>query len=770
MSVITQQLLPNSQEQGQGSPQQKPGQQPRREKKTFLLDMPITKRLALGLFVPLLLAALAFTRVGILSQQLLSHEASYYQLLVGGSATLRSASSTLQLLHTNVQVLVSDGLKPQPTPGTIIEDSALVNLLSTRLDATIQQYLQQDMLDHYSELSSLFSTAGHGDQVQQQLQLTGQVGIVWQQYLNAQLSVSRAVNIKEYLQASYTEILQVEPAYTNLTDALTHLSQFTDGLAPSIQDALTIEENTLLFDAALAAASILLGIGIVAYLVFSTVVRRLGRTRRVIQAIEGGQMDMRLSTVGRDEITSTCVAVNGMLDTIVGLLEETRQQRDELANAEEFKRLHRELQDKNQELKEANERLAALATTDPLTGLANHRTMLNRIEEEMSRSRRTNDACALLFIDLDHFKRINDTWGHRAGDAVLCEVSRRLSSNLRREDFVGRYGGEEFAALLVNTGLDEAKMVGERLRKALAEAPCVWQPDDSQALLSIPITGSIGVAVFDDHEQTCSALIEAADEAMYNAKHSGRNRVCCAGEVDLLVHDVLADEEFTPDRAALQALVAAIQAFDQDTSLHAVRIMQLAEETAGMLGCSEEEQHLLRLAALMHDVGKIGVPQEILNKPGPLTEDEWNVMRRHPGIGRQILGQAGGQCALLSHIVVAHHERWDGEGYPYGLAGEAIPLGARILSVVDSYDAMISDRPYRVALSSSEAIEELRRCVGSQFDPQVVTAFLHILENPHQHIAEGHLGRVALGLSGETDMPIDISTVAGGSNEGLVGV
>jgi HD-GYP domain-containing protein (c-di-GMP phosphodiesterase class II) len=185
-----------------------------------------------------------------------------------------------------------------------------------------------------------------------------------------------------------------------------------------------------------------------------------------------------------------------------------------------------------------------------------------------------------------------------------------------------------------------------------------------------------------------------------------------------------------------QALLATINAFDQNIGEHAIRIMQMAEATGTILGCSEEELHLLRLAALMHDVGKIGIPQEILQKPGPLTGEEWEIIRRHPGIGRQILLQAGGQFALLSHIVVAHHERWDGAGYPYGLAGEAIPLSARILAVVDSYDAMTSDRPYRPALSHESAVEELQRCAGTQFDPQVVKAFLLALEKQERVVQQ----------------------------------
>jgi diguanylate cyclase (GGDEF)-like protein/putative nucleotidyltransferase with HDIG domain len=418
-----------------------------------------------------------------------------------------------------------------------------------------------------------------------------------------------------------------------------------------------------------------------------------------------------------------------MLDQIVGLLDETTRQRDALASAEELKRLHEELQAQHEALNKANERLAALATTDPLTGLPNHRAVMNRIEEELARARRTEQLFALLFLDVDHFKRINDTWGHRAGDAVLCEVGRRLKQGTRVEDFAGRYGGEEFAIVLTNTdNVKDARKVAERLRESLADAPCVWENEENNTSVSIPVTASFGVAVLREHATMGEALLEAADSAMYEAKHNGRNRVCVAGEEMEVVQQLVGGQQGN-DGIALRALAAVANAHDRETGAHARRVVLLAEETARELGCTTEEQYLIRLAALLHDIGKVGVPDEILRKPGPLTEDEWIVMRRHPKIGHQILAQAGGKFELLSHIVVAHHERWDGKGYPYGLSMEAIPLGARILAVVDSFDAMTSDRPYRNALSEQEAQAELQRCAGSQYDSRVVNAFCKTLDS-----------------------------------------
>jgi len=299
---------------------------------------------------------------------------------------------------------------------------------------------------------------------------------------------------------------------------------------------------------------------------------------------------------------------------------------------------------------------------------------------------------------------------------------------------VGRYGGEEFAIILTTADLSSAKSAAERLRSALAEIPFSWQDEKTGEVITIPVTGSIGVAVYEQNGLTRKELIEAADRAMYVAKRSGRNRVCLASEAKTFMQDFLAHapEQYQTDAPAILALSAVAEVHNVETSAHAQRMVAMAEATACELGCTQEEMHLIRLAALLHDIGKIGVPDDILLKQGPLTDSEWAVMRRHPDIGRQILTQAGGKFDLVSHIVVAHHERWDGSGYPYGLSGESIPLGARILTVVDSYDAMTSNRPYRKAMPDFAAREELRHCVGSQFDPRVVEAFLRVLDKQEQ--------------------------------------
>lgn len=373
---------------------------------------------------------------------------------------------------------------------------------------------------------------------------------------------------------------------------------------------------------------------------------------------------------------------------------------------------------------------AQAAVTDAITALPNHRAVMSRIDEEIVRCERAQSQCAILFVDIDHFKRVNDTWGHRAGDAILREVATRLQATLRLSDFVGRYGGEEFAIVLPETDVVGAGETAERLRLAVGTQPCIWQSDDGSSNAIIPITASIGVATYGMHGITREKLVERADQSMYRAKQGGRNRVCVADLVEQTTESYPATPT-TPQQVettAIQVLTAAAYARDRGTDDHSHRMVALAEATARELRLAEEDIHLVRLGALLHDIGKIGIPDAILHKPGPLTSEEWNIMRLHPEIGQRILSQAGGVFLALANIVVAHHERWDGHGYPVGLAGESIPLASRILTVIDSYDAMTSRRVYRAPMSPLAARAELQRYAASQYDPTVVAAFLRVLD------------------------------------------
>jgi diguanylate cyclase (GGDEF)-like protein len=449
-------------------------------------------------------------------------------------------------------------------------------------------------------------------------------------------------------------------------------------------------------------------------------------------------------------LTFTIGWVSSELPRMYAMLSEQKRQNDREINLrEELQGAYNEQQvlvAQQQELLSEVDRLyreqALAAVTDAITSLPNHRAIMNKLNEEISRCQRGNHICSVLFIDIDHFKQVNDTWGHRAGDMILREVASRLHTTLRLEDFIGRYGGEEFAIVLTDTDISAVSPAAERLRIAVNAEPYYWEVDNTGSFTStsIPITASIGAAVYGIHGVTRETLIEYADQAMYLAKHSGRNCVRIA-DVDLgESHSISTEDERDGGEQrqsdifsleTMKALTAVASAHDSGTDEHAHRMLTLAAATARQMHLPEEEMQLLQMAALLHDIGKIGIPDAILHKPGPLTEEEWTVMRRHPEIGHQILAQTGGVFQHLAEIVVAHHERWDGQGYPHGIAGEDIPMSARILTVVDSYDAMTSRRVYREPLSTEYAKTELLRCSGTQYDPLVVEAFLQVLASSH---------------------------------------
>jgi diguanylate cyclase (GGDEF)-like protein/putative nucleotidyltransferase with HDIG domain len=352
-----------------------------------------------------------------------------------------------------------------------------------------------------------------------------------------------------------------------------------------------------------------------------------------------------------------------------------------------------------------------LAQTDPLTGLGNHRHFHERLERELRHVADRRLPLTLCLIDIDDFKRINDRFGHPAGDRVLSQVSARL----RQTGEAFRLGGDEFALLL--PGYDEDD--------ALIAATSIVERISALRLDQLgPVTVSAGVATSPVHAAERDELIRLADSALYWAKEYGKNRVR-PYRPDVIELAELKRLASGPDRAArfraAASLARAVDARDVYTGSHSQRVAELAARTARRLGLPEEDVELTRLAASLHDLGKLAIPEEILRKPGPLTEPERMVLERHPQIGFRMLESLG--VDPVAEWVLHHHERWDGSGYPDGLAGEQIPLGARIIFVADAYDAMTSERVYRRRVSPEEAIAELRHCAGTQFDPEIVQAF-----------------------------------------------
>jgi diguanylate cyclase (GGDEF)-like protein/putative nucleotidyltransferase with HDIG domain len=355
-------------------------------------------------------------------------------------------------------------------------------------------------------------------------------------------------------------------------------------------------------------------------------------------------------------------------------------------------------------------RAMRLALTDPLTGLGNHRHFHDRLERELADSQAQGYPLSLCLIDIDDFKRINDRYGHPGGDKVLAQ----LATNLRQGGEAFRLGGDEFAILLPGRDEEGAKIAAEAIVDRIA---------DTDVPPAGPVTISAGIATLPLDEVGRDELVRRADSALYWAKEYGKNqpRVYRPDVVEIAELKRLAAG---PDRAArfraAASLAKAVDARDAYTGSHSERVSDLAAKVATRLGVDREQVELTRLAASLHDLGKLAIPEEILRKPGPLSETERLVLERHPQIGYRMLESLG--VDPVADWVLHHHERWDGTGYPDALGGDEIPLGARIIFVADAYDAMTSDRVYRGRLSDDEAIAELARCSGSQFDPDVVAA------------------------------------------------
>jgi diguanylate cyclase (GGDEF)-like protein/PAS domain S-box-containing protein len=361
--------------------------------------------------------------------------------------------------------------------------------------------------------------------------------------------------------------------------------------------------------------------------------------------------------------------------------------------------------------------LAAQALTDPLTGLANHRAFHERLRAEVTRARRYGRPLSLAILDIDHFKRLNDLHGHQTGDAVLAGLAGVLTRTARSTEMVARVGGEEFGWILPETTAEDAVDAVERARAGVARARLLG--DDG-------VTISGGVCDLTDAGDA-DEVFRLADAALYFAKANGRDMVC---RYRPEVVDTLSGEERVEhlERAriltALRSLVLAVDARDGATAAHSERVAGLAHGLALALGWAPGRATRLREAALLHDVGKLGVPDAILLKPGPLSPEEQAVVRRHPALGAEIGADAltAEQCGWIRH----HHERWDGAGYPDGLAGEQIPEGARVIAVAEAWDAMTTTTAYRAARTPEGALEELRRCAGSRYWPPAAAAMARL--------------------------------------------
>ncbi len=379
-----------------------------------------------------------------------------------------------------------------------------------------------------------------------------------------------------------------------------------------------------------------------------------------------------------------------------------------------------ELEASREQVRAQNKRLQELASRDALTGIMNRRELFERLEQHWNEFAQTGTPIGCMMLDVDHFKRLNDTHGHAIGDVVLKNVARTLESTVGDRAIVARYGGEEFC-VVTQLNAELTNEIGEAVRRQIAVDLCV----------PYAVTTSVGVSHGSFGAKNFQEMLEQADKALYAAKHGGRNAVrCWSPEMEAIEAEKAAtskakkvsDVQAIPYHA-VASLHTALAYRDPDTASHCQRVAEMSVALGRGL-MSVTELYVLEIGALLHDIGKIGVPDSVLLKPGKLTPEEWKVMEAHARVGVEIVDSSF-DSPELTEIVRWHHCRFDGlRQTPDMPSGQDIPLGARIVCIVDAFDAMVSDRVYRPGRPPEEAFEELRRCAGSQFDAELVERFI----------------------------------------------
>lgn len=370
---------------------------------------------------------------------------------------------------------------------------------------------------------------------------------------------------------------------------------------------------------------------------------------------------------------------------------------------------------------EVREELQRQASVDGLTGVFNHRSFHDFLEEYFLKAKIANSSLTLIMIDVDFFKYYNDAYGHQRGDVVLKELAGIIEEGVQDQGICARYGGDEFVILLPGSDSSVGFEVGERIRQRVESTPFEGDSILPKGHFSI----SVGIASFPDHADSKEKLLQKADEALYKAKHTNTNKV----ELYYSVFDEI--EHFIQDKEkdllnSMRTLLMVVNAKDKYTYGHSERVMHYAIQVGRKLAMWEWEIQNLMIGALLHDIGKIEIGREILNKPGKLTSEEWDAIRQHPVWGADIIRPMSSLSGAVD-IVMYHHENYDGTGYPSGIKGDDIPLGARILRLADSFDAMTSVRPYKKVFTMSEAAADLIKNKGILYDPEVVDAFLEYI-------------------------------------------
>jgi diguanylate cyclase (GGDEF)-like protein len=363
-----------------------------------------------------------------------------------------------------------------------------------------------------------------------------------------------------------------------------------------------------------------------------------------------------------------------------------------------------------------------LARVDSLTGLLNRRSLDESLPGEIGRHSRYGGVFSLVIIDLDSLKTVNDNYGHLAGDELLRQIGSIIQNTVRETDRAFRYGGDEFAILLPQTAVEAAFKVAERIRQ---------QTFARIEIGSIPISISLGLSSWPSDGVTPSELIASADAALYRAKRSGRNRsVCSASGLNKSPTDTVTvrvtDSQESGALSTIYSLAATVDNRDRYSHNHSKKVHDYAVAVGEELGMNQLEINRLGTCALLHDIGKIGINDELLHKKESFSDEEWETIKSHAKMGAAIVGHSS-QLAPCVQGILHHHEKYDGTGYPDGLKGDQIPLESRILTIADSYAAMTSARVYSRTLTREAALEEIKNGAGTQFDPVLVDVFLKVV-------------------------------------------
>ncbi len=361
------------------------------------------------------------------------------------------------------------------------------------------------------------------------------------------------------------------------------------------------------------------------------------------------------------------------------------------------------------------------ARIDELTGLFNRRSLDEMIDSEISRHGRYGGVFSLAILDMDGLKSYNDTYGHLAGDSLLKTVGGNIKAALRTSDFAFRYGGDEFAILLPQTTIDDALMVLERVHKRIGEGV-----DTSK----MEVTASIGVACWPDDGISQTDIIASADVTLYRAKRNGRNQTLCAsGPLSgLSLTDAAAHGEVDGKLSGIvNAFSEMVDSRSYYTTKHSKKVTNYALALAKVLEMDKDDTLKVETSAMLHDIGKMSISSEILNKTGELTDEEWETVKTHPGLGANIVKQIP-QLAYCAEVILHHHEKYDGSGYPDGLKGDKIPIISRIVAIANEFAVMTSDRSYSETITHENAIREIKKRAGTYYDPHLVTLFASIFE------------------------------------------